>query len=311
MDILENYTSTQIQLEPDYEGEVVATLISSDLNQGNRKAVLYIHGYVDYFFQAHLGKAFNKQDYDFYALDLRKYGRSLLEHQHPNYCKSLSEYYEEISLALRQIYEKSNHDVYLMGHSTGGLIASNYMIEGEEKDLVKGLILNSPFFDFNYGDFQKSLIVFAAKVMAAPFDYAKVSGALSPAYAESIHKDYYGEWDFSLDWKPIEGFPTYFAWILAINEAQQKLLEASIDIPVLVMYSNGSAKYSKYTEEAKNKDTVLNVEDIKRVGAELGPKVSLMEIENAVHDIFLSSKKVRESALKQMFDWLNTTFKNT
>lgn len=311
MDILENYTSTQIQLEPDYEGEVVATLISSDLNQGNKKAVLYIHGYVDYFFQAHLGKAFNEQDYDFYALDLRKYGRSLLEHQHPNYCKSLSEYYEEISLALRQIYEKSNHDVYLMGHSTGGLITSNYMIEGEEKDLVKGLILNSPFFDFNFGDFQKSLIVFAAKVMAAPFDYAKVSGALSPAYAESIHKDYYGEWDFSLDWKPIEGFPTYFAWILAINEAQQKLLEASIDIPILVMYSNGSAKYSKYTEEAKNKDTVLNVEDIKRVGAELGPQVSLMEIENAVHDIFLSSKKVRENALKQMFDWLNTTFKNT
>lgn len=311
MDILENYTSTQIQLEPDYEGEVVATLISSDLNKTNRKFVLYIHGYVDYFFQAHLGKAFNEQDYDFYALDLRKYGRSLLEHQHPNYCKSLSEYYEEISLALRQIYDKSKKEVLLMGHSTGGLIASNYMIEGEEKNLVKGLILNSPFFDFNFGDFQKSLIVFAAKVMAAPFDYAKVSGALSPAYAESIHKDYYGEWDFSLDWKPIEGFPTYFAWILAINEAQQKLLEASIDIPILVMYSNGSAKYSKYTEEAKNKDTVLNVEDIKRVGAELGPQVSLMEIENAVHDIFLSSKKVRENALKQMFDWLNTTFKNT
>ena len=311
MDILENYTRAQIQLEPDYEGEVVATLISSDLNKTNRKAVLYIHGYVDYFFQAHLGKAFNEQDYDFYALDLRKYGRSLLEHQHPNYCKSLNEYYEEISLVLRQIYDKSNKEVFLMGHSTGGLITSNYMIDGEEKDIVKGLILNSPFFDFNYGDFQKSLIVFAAKVMAAPFDYANVSGALSPAYVESIHKDYYGEWDFNLDWKPIEGFPTYFAWILAINEAQQKLLEASIDIPVLVMYSNGSTKYSTYTEEAKNKDTVLNVEDIKRVGAELGPNVSLMEIENAVHDIFLSSKKVRENALKQMFDWLNTTFKNT
>lgn len=311
MDILEDYTSTQIQLDPDYEGEVVATLISSDLNKTNRKAVLYIHGYVDYFFQAHLGKAFNEQNYDFYALDLRKYGRSLLEHQHPNYCKSLNEYYEEISLVLRQIYDKSNKEVFLMGHSTGGLITSNYMIDGEEKDIVKGLILNSPFFDFNYGDFQKSMIVLAAKVMAAPFDYANVSGALSPAYVESIHKNYYGEWDFNLDWKPIEGFPTYFAWILAINEAQQKLLEASIDIPVLVMYSNGSAKYSKYTEEAKNKDIVLNVEDIKRVGAELGPQVRLLEIENAVHDIFLSSKKVRENALKQMFGWLNTTFKNT
>ena len=309
MDILENYTSTQIQLEPDYEGEAISTLISYNLNQGNRKAVLYIHGYVDYFFQAHLGIAFNEHTYDFYALDLRKYGRSLLEHQHPNYCKSLSEYYEEISLALRQIYDKSNKEVFLMGHSTGGLISSIYMIDGEKKDLVKGLILNSPFFDFNYGDFQKSLIVLAVKVMATPFDYAKVSRALSSTYAESIHQDFYGEWDFNLDWKPIEGFPTYFSWILAINEAQQKLLEACIDIPVLVMYSNSSAKYSKYTEEANYKDVVLNVEDIKRVGEALGPQVSLLEIENAIHDIFLSRKKVRENALKQMFDWLDTTFK--
>ncbi|MEK8226237.1 alpha/beta hydrolase [Oerskovia sp. M15] len=42
-----------------------------------RRAVLYVHGFVDYFFQAHLGDAFEEHGYAFYAIDLRGYGRSL------------------------------------------------------------------------------------------------------------------------------------------------------------------------------------------------------------------------------------------
>jgi hypothetical protein len=41
------------------------------------------------------------------------------------------------------------------------------------------------------------------------------------------------------------------------------------------------------------KDTVLDIEDIKRVGVKLGNKVTLQEIDNAMHDIFLSPKAVR------------------
>ena len=102
-------------------------------------------GYIDYFFQSHLGAQFIANGFDFYALDLRKYGRSLLAHQHPNYCKDIAEYFEEITFAIRQIHESSNGDRFLLGHSTGGLIASNYMNDGQEKELIKGLILNSPF----------------------------------------------------------------------------------------------------------------------------------------------------------------------
>ena len=105
MDLIKDYTSQTIKLTPDYEGEVTAVLTSSNFNAGNRKSVLYIHGYIDYFFHPHLGENFNENDFDFYALDLRKYGRSLLEHHHPNYCKNIEEYFEEISIALRQINE--------------------------------------------------------------------------------------------------------------------------------------------------------------------------------------------------------------
>lgn len=56
MDIVKDYTSETIKLTPDCGGEVTATLVSSKFNLGNRKSVLYLHGYVDYFFQAHLGR---------------------------------------------------------------------------------------------------------------------------------------------------------------------------------------------------------------------------------------------------------------
>jgi len=305
MDIHKDYISQTIKLNPDYEGEVIATLIKSKFNVGNRKSVLYLHGYIDYFFQYHLGEQFIANGFDFYALDLRKYGRSLLAHQHPNYCRDIGEYFEEITFAIRQIHESSNGDIFLLGHSTGGLIASNYMNYGQEKDVIKGLILNSPFLAFNQTNFQKTLVYLASKLIAGLFPYSKVNGVLSPVYAQSLHKDFYGEWDFNLDWKPIKGFPTYFSWILAIGTGHKKLASSNINVPVLVMHSSGSSKISIFSEEAMCKDIVLDVHDIKRVGAKLGKQVTLLEIENAQHDIFLSPKIVREKAFKQMFTWLN------
>lgn len=305
MDILKDFSSQTIKLKPDYEGEVKATLVTSNFNVGSRKSVLYLHGYVDYFFQAHVAEKFNANDFDFYALELRKYGRSLLPYQHPNYCRDISEYFEEITIAIRQIHESSNGDLFLLGHSTGGLIASNYMNFGQEKNLIKGLILNSPFFDFYQNNLQKMLVYLAAKVIASIFPYAKVNGALPTAYAKSLHKDYHGEWNYNLDWKPITGFPTYFAWLLAIQSAHQKLADSNIKVPVLVMYSSASSDISTFSEEAMVKDIVLDVSDIKRIGAKLGTQVTLLEIKNAQHDIFLSRKNVREKAFNEMFAWLN------
>ena len=304
MNLNQDYTNQELTLSSDYEGEVKAVLISSNNNVGNRKSVLYIHGYIDYFFHPHLGKQFNNNNFDFYALDLRKYGRSILEHQHPNYCKNIEEYFEEISIAIRQIQTKSQ-SIYLLGHSTDGLIASSYMNQGEEKKKIDGLILNSPFLDFNQTKLEKAFSSIIAKIISKVSNFSKINGVLSPIYAQSIHKDYYGEWDFNLDWKPIKGFPTYFKWIVAIAEAHEKLKKSDIRVPVLILHSSASTKLSKFSKDAMTKDIVLNIEDIKRVGAKLGNKVTLLSINNAQHDIFLSSKTVREDAFNQMFTWLS------
>lgn len=64
------------------------------------RAVLYLHGYVDYFFQTHMARWFVARGWSFYALDLRKYGRSLEAGQTPYYCRDLHEYYPEIDRSI-------------------------------------------------------------------------------------------------------------------------------------------------------------------------------------------------------------------
>lgn len=293
-----------IQLKPDFEGEVIATLISSKFNTWNRKAVLYLHGFIDYFFHPHITEKFIENDYDFYALDLRKYGRSLMPHQRPNYCANLDEYFEEITIAIQQIQKLTRRDIYLYGHSTGALIATSYVNRNRTQEKIAGLILNAPFFDFNESPFQKKLIDIIAPIISSIFPYGKVNGALSPVYPQSIHKDYFGEWDFNLNWKPIKGFPTYFKWLLAISKAQKELLNSRISIPVLVIHGSKTLNISKFNEQAKTADTVLNIEDMKRIGKQLGEQVTILQIDNSLHDIFLSSIEVREKAFTEMFNWL-------
>jgi alpha-beta hydrolase superfamily lysophospholipase len=304
MNLNKDYTSETIKLSPDYEGEVNAVLISSNFNVGKRKSVLYLHGYIDYFFHPHLGEKFITKNFDFYALDLRKYGRSLLDHQHANYCKDIEEYFEEISIAIRRI-QNTSHSIYLLGHSTGGLIASSYMNNGKERNHIDGLILNSPFLDFNQTRVEKLMSYFVAKIMSKISVYSKINGMISPVYGHSIHKDFYGEWDYNQDWKPIKGFPTYFKWVVAIAKAQKKLEQSNITVPILILHSSDSIKISTFSQDAMSKDIILNIEDIKRVGIGLGDRVTLLRIENAQHDIFLSPKEVREVAFNKMFSWLS------
>src|SRR5688572_18508932 len=150
-DVLGNpYQCRVLDLGRDDEGPVVATLVSRRADPPARRAVLYVHGFVDYFFQTHLADFFVGMGWDFYALDLRKYGRSLLPHQTPNFCRSLTDYFPELDEAARIIRDVDGHDQLLVAaHSTGGLITSLWSHVRQGQGTIDGLFLNSPFFDFN------------------------------------------------------------------------------------------------------------------------------------------------------------------
>jgi alpha-beta hydrolase superfamily lysophospholipase len=299
-----------LHMGTDAEGEVVATLVQKKTDAPSKKAVLYIHGYVDYFFQTEMAEKYIERGFNFYALDLRKYGRSLLSHQTPNFCRQLSEYFEEIDDAVRIIRQRDgNTHLVLSGHSTGGLTSALFAHHRREENIVDALFLNSPFFDFNENRFLEIfLIPMIAKTIGAIRAKQIVPGRSLALYAHSVHKNFHGEWDFNFDWKPIEGFPARAGWLRAIYRGQQELQNGlNISCPVLVMHSQDSINANQWNEDFTKSDSVLDVTDIDRFADGLGREVTKIPVKGGLHDLMLSEKAVRNRVFEELFNWLGTT----
>ena len=143
----EPYLAETIPLPPDDEGEVVATLVRRTAAGPTTKAVLHLHGFADYFFQTGYADWWAERGYDFYALDLRKHGRSLRPHQTPNYVTDLRDYYPEIDEAWKRVTERDGHtEVVISAHSTGALEIALWADDRRPAELV-GAVMNSPWLD--------------------------------------------------------------------------------------------------------------------------------------------------------------------
>ena len=283
--LLPGFEALELPAPDDYDGRVVATLVRLPVPDAPRGAVLYVHGFIDYFFQRHMAERFAAEGYAFYALDLRKHGRSLLPQQHPCFCKDVAEYYADITCALAEI----GTDVLLAGHSTGGLVCSLYAAEGERRQQVRALWLNSPFFDWKDA-FRRKLAV--ASMLGRFFPFMNNPKAVLPAYVRSLHRNWDGEWDFDLTLKPLLGFPAYFGWVRAIFAAHARVHAGlSLKCPVLSMHSDES-------------DIVLDWRQVSRWSRTLGTNVSVLQFPGAFHDLVLSRSEIRDEVFRQLFAWL-------
>jgi len=301
------YERRRIVLPPDGEGEVEATLVIRRAASPTRRAVLYVHGYVDYFFQTHLAEFFTSAGYDFYALDLRKYGRSLLDHQTPNFCADVAEYYPEIDAALTIIRDEDGHDTVLLnGHSTGGLIAALYAHHVRDRGLVQGLFLNSPFLEFNAPWLKRRGFAPIVRLLGRLVPSSGIGEELGTVYGSTIHVDYAGEWSYDLRWKPLNGYKIQAGWVRAISLAQRQAQRGlAIDVPVLLACSARSYK-GKLSEAAHHADAVLNVAHMLKYGPRLGSRVTVVQIEGGLHDLTLSALAVRQTVFAELRRWLTT-----
>ncbi|MBJ2174106.1 alpha/beta hydrolase [Aureibaculum sp. A20] len=305
----DNFKKLTLPLPDDYEGKAVATLICHKTDKPSLKAILYIHGFNDYFFQTALAKKFNEQGYNFYALDLRKYGRSYLPHQKLNNVRSLTEYDEEIDISLKIIQSENNNRVLLMGHSNGGLIVTNYAKRHLKSNLFHGILCNSPFYDFNLSTIERKIGVPILSMLANYYPDKRIKSGLSKLYGLSLHIDYHGEWNYSLTWKPLIIPTVNLSFIRAIHKAQKNIKNNFvIDVPILVMHSDKSVFEHNWSDNFKHGDAVLNVNHISKIANTFKGNVTVCEIKNAMHDLFLSEKTVRESAYEKMFAWVGDNF---
>jgi alpha-beta hydrolase superfamily lysophospholipase len=280
--LLAGFEALELEAADDYDGAVVATLVRLPSAEAPRGAVLYVHGFSDYFFQRHMAERFNLEGYAFHALDLRKHGRSLRPHQHPNFCKSVAEYHDDVSRAIDAI----GAPVLLAGHSTGGLVCSLYAHEGARRSEIRGLWLNSAFFDWRMPDWQRPQLHVAAAT-GRFFPFLHRAEPFPPRYVNALLE----EWEFDTRLKPPRGFPLYYGWIGAISDAHERVHKGlAIECPVLSMHA----------DEA---DIVLDWRDIARWSRSLGRDVAVLAFPGGWHDLVLSPRPIREEVFRQLFAW--------
>ncbi len=307
VDILgEPFWQKTFVMDDDYQGKVTSTLIGMHTDNKADKAILYVHGYNDYFFQEEMALKFDSAGFQFFAIDLRKYGRSMQPDQKPFVVRNLDEYFADIDSAVYYIKSQNINNIVLMGHSTGGLTVPLYASDRRGDKDIKALVLNSPFLDMNQSWTYENILIPVVSCFGGFFPDVEIPQGPSPGYAESLLDIYHGEWYYDTDLKKTEAQPLTTGWIHAIHTGQEKVHKGlGLEMPILVMCSDTSFVADQWNPDFSRADVVLDVKDIVKYAPRLGDDVEIEQIEGGIHDLILSPEAAREQTYKDIFTFLN------
>ncbi|MFM8598019.1 MAG: alpha/beta hydrolase [Mycobacterium sp.] len=313
-DILAGYRRTTRSLgpDPDGEGALFATLVRRGDSASAGRAVLAVHGFTDYFFNTELVDHLAGHGFRCYGLDLHKCGRSWREGQTPHFTTDLSRYERELEWALAVVAaENPGARVVVYGHSTGGLVVSLWLDRvrrrAETASLgLAGVVLNSPFLDLRGPSILRTgLGAGAIRVVSRVRKTRVVRGAGRGGYGLTLHRDYHGEFDYNLQWKPVGGFPVTAGWLRAIQRGQARLHRGlDVGVPNLVLRSDHTVAETAGTDVMQRGDAVLDVDHIARWAGCLGNRQRVVPIVDAKHDVFLSLPGPRAAAYRELDAWL-------
>jgi alpha-beta hydrolase superfamily lysophospholipase len=314
--VLPGYWQQTFQLgpDPDGEGHLVATLVRrGEADPSAKHAVLLVHGFTDYFFNTDQADHAAARGFAVYALDLNKCGRSWREGQTPHFTTDLARYDDELERALDVIARESPKAAILVnGHSTGGLVVALWLDRVRRRGdtarrHIAGLVLNSPWLDL-----QGPAILRAAPtgaVIGAISRVRKTRVLRSPTeggYGATLHREYGGEFDYNLAWKPIGGFPVTFGWLHAIRRAHARLHRGlDVGVPNLILRSDRSVREARDPDKIQRGDAVLDVRQIARWAGCIGNHSTIVPIADAKHDVFLSVPESRQAAYRALDQWLD------
>jgi len=296
---------------------------SESTPQAPHFVLLYIHGRNDYFFQRELAEDIAGCGGAFYALDLRRYGRSLRPGQRMGFVSNLSLYDEDISEALDLIREDyPDLPLVLMGHSTGGLLATLWA--NRHPGALDGLILNSAWLEMQTMASMRSAVAPILERIASRNPMWAVPGGDGPDhYGRSLREGWnaldaplpdslaaYPDdpavkgWSYALEWKRPGSYPAYAAWLEAILDGHENVASSvHLDIPVLSMMSTSSYFGEEFSEAVFSSDVVLDREVILERSARLGPLVTMASFPGK-HDLLLSDPQVRAEVYDTMNRWI-------
>lgn len=268
-----------------------------------RAAVLYVHGWSDYFFQTHLADFWAGLGYDFYAVDLRRYGRALRRGQFLGYITDLDDYAREIDAAVEVMRAEGHERLVLMGHSTGGLTSVLYA--DSHPGVFSAVVLNSPWLALSGNTVLSQLVALLVAGGGKMAPTAVLRVADPGFYRRSVHREEDGEWDFDRAWKSSPEAFIRLGWGRAIVRGHERVAAGlHIDAPVLVTCAATSYVGASWSEEMTRADIVLDADAIARRGVDLGPLVTVARITDGLHDLCLSPEPVRQQFFAAVGTWV-------
>lgn len=321
------YYYVEMGKDPDKEAPVRFTLVryrpeADDQPDGSawnaRPAILMVHGMTDYFFHKNAAKIFTAQGYAVYGLDLRKCGRSWREGQTWHHVSSQSLYGEDLTIAASLI-TKTHPNLVVLGHSNGGLGVTMWaarlhrdavdMPESPQAQLfsrLSGVILNSPWFGLQFDAITRLTINKVMPVLSRFQPNMVIKGGINPLYGLTLHTSKAGEWDYNLELKPLYARPKTISWITGVGEEIRELQTGnySTGVPTLLLCSDKHYFGRKMDERAFTSDVILKPEQMRQFAPHANKDAEVAVIPDALHDVFLSRKPVRDHAFEVTLEWL-------
>ncbi|MDU3134500.1 MAG: alpha/beta hydrolase [Winkia neuii] len=325
------FVAQTLPLQADFEGPVVATLVQhrpsedSEAIAGTPSApgfvALYVHGWNDYFFQREKARHVAAAGGAFYAIDLRKYGRSWRLYQSFGYVDSLQTYDEDLQAALAVIRQQHPHlPLVLMGHSTGGLSAALWA--NRHRNQVAALVLNSPWIAWQYDNTSKTVVAPLVRawswrsprqVMPMPegeniyahslAGWDSSDGPLPERLVPFRQDPSVRGWDLIPQWKTSKSAPIRPGWLQAILAGHTEIAGGlQLTCPTLVVTSVGSFG-GKWQVLARRRDAVLDADKVAATAYKLSTNLSLHRFE-ALHDVTLSEPDVRAQVWECFHRWV-------
>ena len=328
------FQALTLPLERDEEGKVVATLVRLKPTEKKRLwrrkkrfALLYVHGRNDYFFQTEAAKRFDEMGAAFYALDLRKFGRSLRPWQTIGFTDDLTVYDEELNMAVETIeQEHPGLPIVAFAHSTGGLIVALWAWRTHQN--LKAIIFNSAWLELQSmtairptlervmrglaGVNPRATVIAESKVDTYHRSLSKgwgTSGFEIPhSVAQKPDDPSMVGWDLFPEWKKPFSYPVPAAWLNAVLVGHRLIeTEVVLDCPVLSLASTKAGSEDDWVSDVFNSDIVLDPDLVSARAATISRNVTIARLPGK-HDLLLSDPPVREKLYELVENWLDYAF---
>lgn len=240
LDYLQDY------LTPELRGREITVLDELDAPSAPQFIAVYVHGWNDYFYQAHLARMMTHLGAAFYGIDLHRYGRNMPRRSGliPFNCyeDDYTTYDRELDWAIATArQEHPDLPVIVMAHSNGGAVVSGWA--SRHHDAYDGLIFISPWVvqdisGIPAGNTVRNLIAKYLRGLHVPMlgpgstvyqdslaGYATIGSPLPRRLVPFGNDPAVCGWVTNPQWRIIDGAPILFGWLSAILSTQQWLVD--------------------------------------------------------------------------------------